>query len=210
MRLTVFGATGGTGRQLVRLARAEGHEVVPVVRRPQTVEGVDGVVADVFDPRSVAPALAGSDAAVSTLGPRGRSDRSGVCSRAISSILSAMEDVGVRRIVAVSAQPVLRSGAGEPAWHRATLRPLVRAVYRTVYADLERMEQVLAAGRADWTVVRPPYLTDGPATGAYRSALEANVPGGSISRADLARALLDVLDDPVSVRHAIGVARAAM
>ena len=130
MRLTVFGATGGTGRQLVRLARAGGHEVVAVVRTPQTVEGIDGVVADVFD-------------------------------------------------------------------------------YRDVYADLECMEQVLAAGRADWTVVRPPYLTDGPATGAYRSALEANVPGGSISRADLARALLDVLADPASVRHAIGVARAA-
>jgi putative NADH-flavin reductase len=129
-----------------------------------------------------------------------------VCSRAIGTLLAAMDATAVRRVVAVSAQPVLRSGAGEPAWFRATVRPLLRAVYREVYADLERMEQAFADSGADWTVLRPPYLTDGPATGRYRSAVEANVPGGSISRADLARALLDVLNDPLTVKHAIGVA----
>lgn len=34
MRLAVFGATGGTGRQLVEQALAQGHEVTAVVRDP--------------------------------------------------------------------------------------------------------------------------------------------------------------------------------
>lgn len=68
------------------------------------------------------------------------------------------------------------------------------------------MEQTLAASTADWTVLRPPYLTDKPATGRYRTAMEADVPGGSLSRADLAHAILDVLENPATLRHAIGIA----
>lgn len=69
------------------------------------------------------------------------------------------------------------------------------------------MRRTLAASTADWTVLRPPYLTDKSATG-YRAATEANVPG-SMTRADLAHAILDVLQDPATIRHAIGVASPA-
>ncbi|WP_165491920.1 NAD(P)-dependent oxidoreductase [Egibacter rhizosphaerae] len=87
---------------------------------------------------------------------------------------------------------------------RLTLRPIVRTIFRRVYADLEAMEQVLAASSLDWTVLRPGYLTDHPATG-YRLAIEANVPG-AMRRADLARAMLDVLDDPTTQHRALGIA----
>ncbi|WP_430496026.1 NAD(P)-dependent oxidoreductase [Micromonospora trifolii] len=205
----MFGATGGTGRLLVRQALAAGHEVTAVVRKP-TVPAIDHpsleiVVADVFDPASLTAALTDSVAALSALGPHGRNDTTPVCSAATASILKAMDRTGVCRVVAISAQPVLRGGAGEPLWFRATVRPLIRAVYRNVYADLERMERVLAASAADWTVLRPPYLTDRPASGRYRSATEASVPNGSMARGDLAQAMLDVVNDPATVRHAIGV-----
>ncbi|WP_106400068.1 NAD(P)-dependent oxidoreductase [Actinocorallia populi] len=209
MKLTVFGATGGTGRLLVRQALEAGHHVTAVVRDPARLPidhpALDAVVADVLDAASLRPALDGRDAALSALGPHGRKDTAGVCSSAISAILEAMETAGVRRVVALSAQPVLRTGAGEPLWSRMTVRPLVRAVYRNVYADLDLMERRLTRSGSDWTVLRPPYLTDAPATGGYRSAVDANVPG-SMTRADLARALLDVLDEPATIRHAIGVA----
>ncbi|MCP2256578.1 putative NADH-flavin reductase [Streptoalloteichus tenebrarius] len=211
MKLTVFGASGGTGQAFVRQALTAGHEVTAVVRAwsrlPLDHPALSVVVADVFDPSSLASALSGADAVVSALGPRGRKDTTRVCSTAIRSILTAMADADVRRIVAVSAQPVLRTGAGEPLWFRATVLPIVRAVFREVYVDLELMERALSASTAEWTVLRPPYLTDKPAVG-YRTALEASVPGGSLSRADLAHAMLDVLNDPTTVRHALGVGRA--
>lgn len=209
MKLTVFGATGGTGRQVVDRALAAGHEVTAVVRTPGKLAvdhpALEEVVADLGDREALRPVLAGRDAVLSALGPRGRNDTSRVCSTAIPTILGAMDDVGVRRIVAVSAQPVLRDGTGEPLWSRMTVRPVIRAVFRTVYADLELMERALAASTAEWTVLRPPYLTDKPATGRYRTALEASAPGFSVTRGDLARAMLDVLDDPATVRHALGV-----
>ncbi|MER5423861.1 NAD(P)-dependent oxidoreductase [Streptosporangium roseum] len=93
MRLTVFGATGGTGRHLVRQALDAGHEVTAVVRDPARLPidhpALDIVVADIFDAVSLKPTLDGHDAAVSVLGPRGRTDTTPVCSAAISAILAA-------------------------------------------------------------------------------------------------------------------------
>ncbi|WP_049572561.1 NAD(P)-dependent oxidoreductase [Nonomuraea sp. SBT364] len=209
MRLTIFGATGGTGRALVERALAAGHQVVAAVRTPARLAighpALEVAHADVFSPRSLEPLVAGSDAVLSALGPNGRKDTSRVCSAGIASILTAMDAAGVRRVVAVSAQPVLRTGAGETPLFRTVALPVVRAVFRTVYEDLERMEEALTASTADWTVLRPPMLTGKPATGRYRSAVDANVPG-TMTRGDLAGAMLGVLPDPFTVRRAIGVA----
>ncbi len=70
---------------------------------------------------------------------------------------------------------------------------------------LERMEGILRASDTEWTVLRPPYLTDEPATGRYRTAVDASVPGGGLPRGDLARAMLDVLAEAATVRAALGV-----
>ncbi|MGD3110244.1 NAD(P)-dependent oxidoreductase [Streptomyces sp. YGL11-2] len=212
MQLTVFGATGGTGRLVVEQALDTGHDVRAVVRTPAKLplqhRNLQIIKADVFDPEALKPTLAGADAVISALGAVGRKDTGQVCANGVRSILAAMESTGVHRIAAISAQPVLRSGAGEPLWFRMTVTPVIRAIYRNTYADLERMEALLADSAAEWTVLRPPYLTDKPGTGRYRTAFEANVSGSSLTRADLATALLTVLTDPGTIRHAIGVGAA--
>lgn len=109
----------------------------------------------------------------------------------------------------VSAAPVLTTGAGERALYRATIRPLLRTVFRDAYDDLAEMERLLAASAVDWTVLRPPNLTNKPGSGHYRTAAEANILDRySIARVDLAQAMLDVVEDPATYRHALGVAAA--
>jgi hypothetical protein len=55
--------------------------------------------------------------------------------------------------------------------------------------------------------MRPPRLTDKPAAGSYRTALDRNLPHGlTISRADLAACMLARLDDPATVGRVVGVA----
>jgi putative NADH-flavin reductase len=69
------------------------------------------------------------------------------------------------------------------------------------------MEDVLRDSGLDWTVVRPPRLTDKALTGTYRTALGQNLRGGLlISRADVAHLMLRVLEQPQTIRQAIGVA----
>lgn len=170
MKLTVFGATGGIGRELVQQGLAAGHEVTAVVRDPArlTVTGaqLQVVRADLTDPEVLRPAVAGRDAVLSGLGPRARKD-AGIAARLTRVVLAAMEAEQVRRVLAVSAGPVGPAPVDEGAVDR-WMRGLVSAVLKDVYADLSEMEAELAASGTDWTVVRPPRLQNKPVTGVYR------------------------------------------
>ncbi|MFD0359389.1 NAD(P)H-binding protein [Streptomyces sp. NPDC127110] len=111
------------------------------------------------------------------------------------------------RLSAVSAAPLAPELPEDGVLTRVVVYPLLRRLLRDLYADLAVMEAAIGASRTEWTVVRPPRLLNRPRTGAYRRALDANVPGGKvIARADVADALLSVLGDPSVARHAVGVA----
>jgi putative NADH-flavin reductase len=211
MRLTVFGATGGVGGHVVRQALERGDHVTAVVRDPARLrvrhDRLDVVVADLTDPRAlaVAPAVAGSEAAISAVGPRNRRD-AGVATAATRTIIAALATTGVRQFVAVSAAPVGPVPPGEGLVTRRVLLPLLRHVFAGVYADLATMEDEIRRSGLDWTIVRPPRLTDGPLTGRYRLAPENVRAGRTISRADVADAMLSALDDVEQVNRAVGVA----
>ncbi|HXP56057.1 MAG TPA: SDR family oxidoreductase [Streptosporangiaceae bacterium] len=207
MKLTVFGATGRIGSEVVRQAIAAGHEVVAVVRDPARLAvpagpGLGVVTADVMDPAQIGPAVKGSDAVVSALGPR-KGGPVTVLTDGMRSILTAMEDTGVRRLVAVSA-----SGAfiepSDPFVTRVIAKPLLQRFLRDAMADTRRMEGEVWASTADWTLVRPPQLTNRPGRGRYRRMIDRNV-GRSIARADVADAILAVLADPATIGHVVGV-----
>src|SRR5207237_9899560 len=90
---------------------------------------------------------------------------------------------------------------------RYLLAPLIKAVLRKPYADLARMEDLLRASNLDWTIFRPPRLTNGPLTGKYRTAFGQNLPGGLvISRVDVAHAMLAALDQSATIQPTIGIA----
>ena len=92
---------------------------------------------------------------------------------------------------------------------RFLLKPLVRGAFlRHPTADMRGAEEEIRASGLDWTIMRPPRLTDGPASGTYRTAIDANLPRGvTVSRADLATGMLAVIGDPAAIQHHIGIAR---
>ncbi len=90
---------------------------------------------------------------------------------------------------------------------RNLLGPLIRTALRKPYADLALMEDILRDSGLDWTVVRPPRLTDKPTTGTYRTAYGQNLRRGLlISRADVAHLMLRVLGQPETIKQAVGIA----
>jgi uncharacterized protein YbjT (DUF2867 family) len=212
MKLTVFGATGRIGGQLVQQALDQGHQVTAVVRDPARfgphshpaleVARVPGLT----DPDVLLPVLSGRDAALSGVGPRRRKDGP-VASSTTRGILAALQLSGVRRFVAVSAAPVGPVPPGESWLNRRLLLPFIGALLRDTYADLAAMEEEIRGSGTEWTVVRPPKLVHKPLTGVYRTAVGANVPRGyRISVADVAHAMLAALQDPATVGQAVGVA----
>lgn len=212
MRLTVLGATGGTGREIVRQGLEAGHEITAVVRDPARLpmehDRLAIVRADVFDASTLEPAVKNADAVLSALGHTSIRDDTPVCAEAARATIAAMRATGCRRLMVVSAVPVPRNAPGNRGLGGAIALPILRLVFRRGYADMAVMEErVQEAGDLEWTIFRPPRLTDKPATGVARTALNQNVPGGnSVSRADLAAEMLRRIDDERSVRAAVGVA----
>jgi putative NADH-flavin reductase len=220
MKLTIFAATGGIGRQILEQAVAAGHDVTAVVRNPKKLSRqVRVVTADLAaaDPAVLESAVDGADAVLSGLGPRSNSE-AGVARQGTRAIVAAMQATGVRRIVVVSAAPigtVPSPGRPKPPKHdpgdgffmRHLFSPLTKAALRKHYADLALMEDILRDSGLDWTVVRPPRLTDKPLTGTYRTAYGQNLRRGFlISRADVAHYMLRVLAQPETIKQAAGIA----
>lgn len=233
MKITIFGATGGTGRHLAEQALAAGHEVTVVVRDPArlamaapaadlartvpaapasgagqrapAVAGLRVVTADVMDPGAIAGAVAGADAVLTAIGPR-VSGPSTVSADSAASIIAAMRRTGVRRLLTVSGSIV--DDAGEGPIMSYLVKPLARRTFlKNVCADMRRGEEVVRASGLDWTIVRPPRLTDKPATGRYRSAIDRNLPRGfTVSRADLAASMLGLIEDRAAVQRIVGIA----
>jgi putative NADH-flavin reductase len=211
MKITVFGATGGIGGEVVQQALDDGHKVTAVVRNSASfslshpaleVATVPGLT----DPEALRPALEASEAVISGVGPRSRKDGP-VASTTVRGILAAMEASGVRRLVAVSAEPVGPVPDGDSFVNRRLFMPVIKALLRDTYADLAAMEGELERSVTDWTVVRPPRLVNKPLTCTYRTCIGGNVPRGySISRADVAHLMLAALDEPTMLRQAVGIA----
>ncbi|MGW8063581.1 NAD(P)-dependent oxidoreductase [Streptomyces ziwulingensis] len=209
MKLTVFGATGGIGQEVVRQALDAGHHVTAVVRDPArlsvTGEHLEVFRADLSDAASVRPAVAGRDAVLSGLGARRRAD-AGVATRLTRTVLDAMRAEGVRRVLVVSAAPVGPEPQGAGPLDRG-VRSLLLTVLKDVYGDLRAMEGELARSDAEWTVVRPPRLQDKPLSGRYRSVVGGFPSKGRfVGRADVAHAMLAMTGDAGTVRQGVGVA----
>lgn len=209
MNLTIFGGTGGTGDRLIHAALEAGHTVTAAARDPSRLpiphERLRIVRADVLDPSSLNGTMDGADAVLSALGASANKPTT-VYSSGAANIVDAMHRAGVRRFIGVSALPVTPIHEVS-ALERLVVYPVLYRLFGEGYADMARMEQVLSGSDIDWTIVRPPRLTHRPATGRYRLAINHHLKRGrTISRADLATAMIRLLDQPAAVRATVGIA----
>ena len=194
MNIVVIGSTGRTGRLVLEEGIRRRHAMTAFTRRPDALADIAGlgmvVHGDGRNLEDIRRAVRGQDAVISIVAPEGRGPTT-VVSDVARAELTAMGEAGVRRIVTVSVSAI----EGRRPW---ILINLVRWILRKPYADFARMEQLVAASALDWTIVRPPYLSNGPTTGRVRiEAGRKDLAHGPyhISRGDLAATLLDLAED---------------
>ncbi|GAA3424520.1 NAD(P)-dependent oxidoreductase [Streptosporangium sandarakinum] len=203
--IAVVAATGRTGRIIVERALAAGHAVTAVARNPRALglrhPRLTVKEGDVLHPSSLRDALTGHDAVISALGSSGLGPTT-VYSEGTAAIISAMAPTH-RLVVLSSAGLAVPDGAGLGT---RILSGVLKRVMRHPYADMTRMERLLADSDLDWTAVRPTRLTDDPGTGRPRVSIGATgVVGSSTTRADLAAYVLTALDDPATHRIPVAV-----
>lgn len=207
-RVLVVGASGGTGRELVRQALAQGHIVTAFVRKRTRLDIEHARLTvregDVLDEAAVSAAVEGQDVVLSALGHHKFLYPTSILSRGTRLLLQAMERHGVRRFICQTSLGIGSSAGRLGLYYTAFTIPLVLPWY---FWDKTRQERLIRASPIPWVIVRPAVLTNG----VPRSSCTHGASVGSflwtarISRADVAAFMLRQLVDDKYVGQAPGI-----
>lgn len=204
MNLLIFGATGDTGRELIKQAIAQGHTVTGFSRHADDLKAefpqLQTVQGDVSDMAAVEKAVQGQDAVLSTLGSSSLK-RDPDLTNGVKNIVSAMEQHDVRRFVYQSSLGVGDSRKRVGFLIRYIIIPLV---LRNAIADHEDKERIIQESNLDWVIVRPAGLRNKPRTGEYRTGEDIEF-GARISRADVADFMLKQVTDDTYLKKTPGI-----
>lgn len=204
MKITIFGATGKTGRHLLEQALDADHEVTVFVRDrkklhvdPERMRVVEG---DVHDIEAVRRAIAGSDAVLSVVGHT-KSSQGDILEAAAKNYVEAMKAEGVGRVVTLLGAGVAHEN-DHSSLGRKFMLGLMGLVAKTMLVDAQAHAEMLRASGLKWTIVRPPRLTDDEPTGRWEAGYLKLGPANKMSRADLAAFMLEQMESEEFVEEA--------
>lgn len=207
MKIVSFGATGGTGKNVVDRALTAGHEVLAVARKPETVAPRPGLgvqQGDVLDLYAVKRAVAGADAVICTVGPASNGNPGTLLSHGVKNLVRACTDEGVRRLVFESGLMV--SDGKDLSMIGSFAVMIFRAMYPKLYEDKLLAETTIRGSTLDWVIVRPPTLKHAPATGQCVAGPQARVSVmKALPHADCADVLLRATTEHAWVRQIVNV-----
>ena len=208
MRVLVFGASGGTGRELVSQALAQGYQVTAFARDPAKLDinhaNLRVAQGNVADYAAVERAVKDQDAVICALGASTPLRRDPILVQGVHNIIDAMERAGGGRLIYLSFLGVRNGRSQLSLLGKYIVAPLA---LHNVVADHEAKERLIRQSHLNWTIVRAPRLTNGRRTGTYRSGddLGANAIIPAISRADVAEFMLKQVTDDTYLRKAPAV-----
>jgi putative NADH-flavin reductase len=201
VKLFVIGATGRTGQEVVQQALARDHHVTAFVRSPENIrlknDRLIVLKGNAMNENELFRAMQNHDAVVSTLGPREVFKPSSMLHDSALATTRAMNRSGVKRHVVLSAA----------AHFPGILNRIVSFIMRNHMRDSLAMEAIVQASGLDWTIARPPRLTEeGYAT--YRSREDAAPRMGfSLSRKAVAAFMLDAIEQRKHFHKIVGIAK---
>lgn len=209
MKLTLLGVTGSTGAALLQQALARGHDITAVARTPAKVTvsapNLKVVKGDVMAADTLVAPFEGAEAIVCCVGvasPMAARKGTTVYSVGTRNIVDAMQKARARRLIVVSSAGVApRKGA--PIFYKLIVKPYF---LEPSYQDMRLMEAFLRSSDVEWTIVRPPYLTDGGLRTDYRLQADNNFDDDrALPRSSLAHFLLAEAEAPRFVRHVVAI-----
>ena len=204
MNILIFGASGQTGQELVKQALSNGHNVTAYVRSPgKLVVKHDNLKineGNVKDYQMVENAIKDQDAVLSALGVSKQLTSDPIVIDGVKNIVKAMEKTGVKRFIYLSFLAV-GDGRNDAGF---MIKNIISRIVHNEIADHEVKEQFIKSSSLDFTIVKPPKLTNGRKTGQYRSGetIKAKSILPTMSRADVADFMLKQVTDKSFLRTA--------
>ena len=206
----VFGATGPTGREFVKQALDEGHELTVIVRDTTSLNlkhhKMKVIKGDVLECSTFENEIMGKDAVISCLGFGGKTKPTIIYSKGMENIISTMGKSRVNRLMCISAMG-LSTNDKMSFLGKILTKFVAKKIYKEPYKDMRLMEKILEKANLEWTIVRAPALTNKAKTRTYRLGINEHISRPfSISRADLANYILRSIDDSKTFRAKVEIA----
>lgn len=194
MKVFLLGATGGTGKQILKQLIEAGHDVKALVRNPSKLkeefplpieDGLEIIQGELYETDKLAHELEGCEVVISALGTGKDNSYTEVYSQGGRNILKAMRASDAKKLITITSGLIDMS---DPSTDNFFMNRIIRPNFNKVYYDQTRWETILDETHdIDWVCVRPTNLTNKPFTGEYRVNLNlCPKKGWKISRADLA------------------------
>ncbi|WP_207429376.1 NAD(P)-dependent oxidoreductase [Pedobacter sp. SYSU D00535] len=208
-KIIVFGASRGTGKQVVEQALALGLEVKAMVRNIENFTlqhpNLKTIKNDVLRPETFQEHIAGNEVVISCLGIP-KIQPTTLYSQGMKNIVDSMQHAGVSRIICISSGAI--SIPPKSSFIMTFLiKNVLQRIYKPIYTDMVLMENILSQSELNWTVVRAPKLSDGKLTKKYRIITQQPLKGiPTISRADLAHYILDHITDSHTFKSKVEIA----
>jgi len=205
-RIIIFGATGGTGKELIKQALVNGNKVTAFARTPEKLElsykNLKTIKGDVLKYDDVFNAVDKQDVVFCNLGMPA-SDKSTLRKDGTTNIVKAMNEKGIKRFICQTSLGFGDSKAVLP-WHMKYL--IVPFILKNAFKDHELQESVIVNSDLDWTIVRPGNMTNGKLTKIYKHGFEPNEKIKlKVSRADVAHFMLSQIENNQNIHKKIGV-----
>lgn len=195
-QIAIIGATGSTGKEVVRLALEANYKVTIVVRSPEKIKPEKNVTVlkgDVKDLESLTRSFKNMDFVISCFGPANNRKINSLLSIGASNIVKACEINGVKRFVFMSG--FVQADYSELSFATKLIMPLFRLIYSESYNDKVIAESTIQNSNLEWVIVRASGLKKAQPTGKYVAGIKSKIHFVMLPYADCAKCLLDAIEE---------------
>ncbi|NNC34697.1 MAG: SDR family oxidoreductase [Croceitalea sp.] len=162
MKILVIGASGATGKHIIKQALLQNHKITALARKPNKIKfkhpNLTVVQGDVLKPKTLKLAIDGQDAVLSALGHKKFIIKTTILSRGTKNIIEAMQNASVKRLICITSLGINDSRFKMGIYYTLFVIPFILLFY---FLDKEKQERLIEASQLDWTIIRPAQLTNG-------------------------------------------------
>jgi len=199
MKVVIFGATGFSGKAILKEALSQQHHVTVLVRNKSAIliqdENLLIVEGNVLDRNTIAGVLNNCDAAIQCLGVGGKGNGkfTTFISDATKIIVEEMEKQRIKRLIAMSNVGAGNSLSFQPWIFTKIILPSFMKWLQVIIDDKNRMEPIIMNSELDWTIVRCPHIVDKTPKGNVHATLDGKGLKLAVTLGDMAEFIVQQL-----------------
>lgn len=207
MNVLLIGATGFSGREVLRELLAQQHNVTVITRNTSYIDPqlqpAKVIEGSVLDAALVDQAVISQDAVISCLGigGKGNATPNSLVSDATQILVAAMEKHEVKRLITMSNVGAGDSYGFQPWFFTKVILPFFMKWLKVIIDDKNVMEPIIMGSHLDWTILRFPNIVDRPPKGNVTISFDGKGLKQSITNREVAALMVTQLHDQ-SLVHA--------